>query len=193
MRALLNFLSVATVTVVLAACGGGGGNPVTSGPLEVATQDAVMNANSTNVAGLVNVQFNYPSGVPAFGTTGATTLTFTSSGSAPGFTITSGGNTAVGTTAFGASCVFTVKQSTFVAPSPLAAGNTITVSPCTITANTNGETADWVPRDRFVYLLLGTALSAGATAQVSVGRNGEVLINGFATGVVVTVVHVTGA
>ena len=192
MRALINFLSVATVTVVLAACGGGGGNPVTSGPLEVATQDTVVNANSTTVAGLVNVPFNYPSGVPAFGTTGATTLTFTSSGSSPGFTITSGGNTAAGTTAFG-SCIFTVKQSTFVAPSPLATGNTITVSPCSVKANTNGETADWVPRDRFVYLLLGAILSDGATEQVSVGRNGEVLINGFALGVTVTVVNVTGA
>ena len=195
MRALLNFFSVAAVTVVLAACGGGGGSA--EGPLAVATQDATMNANPTTEAGVVNVPFIYPSGVPAFGTTAPTMVTFISSasvspGSAPGFSITSGDKTASAATTFG-SCIFKIDQSNFVAPSPLVAGNTITVSPCSIKANTNGETADGVLRARSVYLLLGTVLSSASTTQVSVGFDGQVLINGLPTGITVTVVHVTGA
>src|SRR5689334_328290 len=117
-----------SMAFALTACGGGGGDD--SAPL-VATSDLSADVNPTNgttaVAGVNNTGFTFANGVPDFGTTGPTTVTLksdavvTSSGSTgPGFTVTSGSQSASGSLEFG-SCIFNVTQSTFTS-GPLVPG-----------------------------------------------------------------------
>jgi hypothetical protein len=109
---------------------------------------------------VANKPFSFASGVPAFGTTAATTVTVTS---ATGAKIDSGGKTATTGLRFG-SCIFTVTMSSFTAPSPLAMGQTVTVNPCDITLNDSANTAS---------LTLGAANSGAASVgEISIACTG---------------------
>ena len=63
--------SAVAAAALLAACGGGSSDPVL-----VANADATVPTNATVAGALAGTSFAFPSGVPALGTTGTTTLAF---------------------------------------------------------------------------------------------------------------------
>jgi hypothetical protein len=170
---------VSLSALLLAACGGSSAPEQTL----VAASDATVSVNSTVTAAVKDVPFVFSSGVSALGTTGPTTLSFTSSSATPSFTIASGGNTASGVTRFG-SCIFVVSNSSFPAGHPLANGQTVTVNPCSIQISTAGGVANGQTVPRSVALLLGAAASAGQSVQVAVSPNGNLTLNGNNIGVI---------
>lgn len=163
---------------LVAACGGG-----SSTPILVASTDAVLPAAAPVVAAVAGVPFAFPSGVPALGTTGTTTIAFSGTAAATGFSVASGGNTATGATSFG-SCIFAVTASTFPAGHPLSQGQTVTVNPCSMNIGTAGAVANGVAQSRSVALVLGSANSAGATITVGVTAGGQLTLNGNSVGTV---------
>ena len=178
-KALQVLLAVAAV-VGLSACGGGGGNDA---PPAVAVADTTVGVSPTVTGAMVSTVFSFPSGLASFGSTSATTVTFNDTCPIPAFTVTSGGNTAIGATTFG-SCIFKIASSTFPAPSPLAEGKTLTINPCNININTRGQVANGVGQSRSVALVLGAAASSGASVTVSVTPSGQVTLNGATVGTV---------
>jgi hypothetical protein len=171
MKKLLVMIMVAT-GAVLAACGGGGDDA----PLGVAN-NTTLATNATTAAAVINQPFAFPAGVPAFGTTSATTVQFTSTSTVPAFSVASAQGTASGSTSFG-SCIFAVTQSTFPAGHPLALNQTVTVNPCNMNVNTAGAVANGVATSRSVALVLGAASSAGASVTVGVNAGGQLTLNG---------------
>ena len=185
MKKLLGFIVAVGVSALLYACGGGGDEQ----PLGVAG-NTTLATNSTTAAAVVNTPFTFSSGVPAFGTTAATTVQFTSTSTAPAFSVSSGGATASGTTSFG-SCVFAVTSSSFPAGHPMAVGQTVTVNPCNLSVNTAGAVANGVATSRSVALLLGAASSAGSGNAIAVTAGGALTLNGNNVGLV-TLTPVSG-
>jgi hypothetical protein len=183
MKKLLVIVAVAT-GAVLAACGGGSDQP-----LGVATPTTVS-TNSTVASAVVAQPFAFASGVPAFGTTSTTTVTFTGTSTAniPAKIETPTGSAQV-TTTFG-SCIFAVASVTGTVGS-LKVGDTITVNPCNMNVNTAGAVANGVATSRSVALVLGAASSAGATVTVGVNPGGQLTLNGTQVGTV-TLVPVSG-
>lgn len=167
--------------------GGGGGEPA---PVLVVPADVTLAASPATTAAAVNVPFTFSAGVPELGTTGETTLAFTSTSSTPTFSIVSGGNTATGTTTFG-SCIFKVTASTFPAGHRLAVDQEVTINPCNIKLDTQGAPADSVARQEAAVFILGSAVSTDSTVTVTVNPGGSITINGQAAGTV-TLVPVTG-
>jgi hypothetical protein len=188
MNKLLSSVSLGLLTLVLYGCGGGNDGTAPK-PAAVVPTATTLAATPTTVDAVATVPFTF-SAVPSFGTTATTTVTFTNTATTPAFSIASGSNTATGTTTFG-SCDFHVTASTFVAPSPLAVGQTIIVNPCNINVDTKGEPAG-VAQQRAIALVLGSAASTGTTVTVGVTAGGQLTLNGNAVGTV-TLVPVTGA
>jgi hypothetical protein len=195
MKKLMQWAIALCSAAMLAACGGGGSG---DGAARTVTQDPALAINATTgptlVAAIANETFAYQDGVPAFGTTAATNVTFSApaaAGAAPGFTISSGGNTASGTMAFG-SCIFRITASTFPDGSRLAAGQIITINPCNINVNARGTAADGVAATRSAALVVGAAASAGASVTISVNPGGQLTLNGVSVGTV-TLSPITGA
>ena len=183
MRYLGLFLG-AVATAALVSCGGGG----SSSSLGVA-QDTALPANASTTTAVANTPFTFSNGVPAFGTTGATSLTFTSTSTTPAFKVETAGGSVTGTTTFG-SCVFAVAAVTGTVGN-LKVGDTITVNPCNINVNTAGQQANGVAQSRAVALVLGAASSNGVTVTVGVNPYGQLTLNGSAVGTV-TLVLVSG-
>ncbi len=186
MKKILSAILTLLVASTLVACGGGGG----TAQVQAAAADTVLPASAATVALVPNTAFQFPSGVTSFGTTSTTTVAFTSASATPTFSISSDGNTATGDTTFG-SCHFHITASTFLPPSPLAVGNTITVNPCNLNANTHGQLANGQGQSRSIALLLGSALSSGTPITISINEGGQVTINGQSAGTV-TLTPVTG-
>lgn len=172
--------------LAIAGCGGDDDPP----PALVAASNATVAAAPAVTAAVTNTQFAFASGVPDLGTTAATTVAFTSTATSPTFNITSGGQTATGTTTFG-SCIFAVTQSSFPAGSRLAQGATVVVNPCNINIQTAGLQATGVSASRSVALALGSAVSAGSSLTVQVNPGGQLVLNGNSVGTV-TLVPVSG-
>jgi hypothetical protein len=174
------------VAALVSGCGGGdGGAPL------VAASDTVLPTNGTTASAVAQTTFTFNNGVAEFGTNTATDVKFTSDSATPAFSISSGGNTATGTTTFG-SCHFAVTSSNYPAGHPLAQGNTVTVNPCNLKVGTAGATANGVQTSRAVALVLGAAFSANATVTVGVNPGGQLTLNGNIVGVV-TLTPLTGA
>ena len=171
---------------LLVACGGGGGGTT----VNVATTDTTVPVNATTAAAVANTPFSFPSGVPDLGTSGATTLAFTSTATTPGFSVAADGNTATGTTQFG-SCIFVVANSSFPTGHRLATGAQVTVNPCQVRLGTQGAPADSVARSRSAVFVLGAAASTGSNVTISINSGGAVTINGQPAGTV-TLVPVSG-
>lgn len=186
MKKLITTLAALCMAATLTACGGGGGSTA-----QVASSDTAVAMNATTgqavASSVTGKAFTFSSGVPDFGTTGATTVTFDTSNS---FQVASGGNTASGTLTFG-SCHFNVTSSTFTS-GVLVQGNTITVPNCELLVATNGLPADGTEHTRSVQLKLDGATSATVTVTVTVLSTGRVLVNSITIGTV-TLTAVTGA
>lgn len=166
--------SLAVATLV--ACGGGGG-----GGTLAAGSDVTVGIDATNGAQIIkaldNLALNYADGVDAFQTKGTpTSLTIANTGSAtPTFNIASGTFAATGEVGFG-SCKFVVKTSTFPGGHPLSVGQTITVTPCQLVAATSGQTADGVPVESDVKLVLNGAQPEARKLPITITPAGAVQI-----------------
>ncbi|MEJ8838465.1 hypothetical protein [Ramlibacter sp. AN1133] len=192
--------AVLSFAFALTGCGGGGGGEVLQATSDT-TVDINQDSGPATTAAVRGSGFNFPTGVPDFGTSGSTTVTFTaaSGGSSSlstgsnisGFSVTSGGQTATGNVNFG-SCIFTVTNSTFPTGSPLAEGRDITINPCRLFINTLGIPADAQARPRIVRLILRLVTSANVTLQVSINAQGTVFINQIPVGSV-PVAELTGS
>jgi len=191
MKSLSAFAVALSTAAVLSACGGGGTGEVMP-PINVANKDTTLAASPTTTAAVTNIPFSFAAGVAEFGTTTATTLTFTNASATPAFSISSGGNSATGTTTFG-SCLFAVTQSTFQPPSPLTVGQVIRVHPCEIDLNTSGQTANGQAQQTAVQLVLANNKPSDSTKiAVTISSTGEILVNGKSVGSV-TLAPVTGS
>jgi hypothetical protein len=188
MKKTLSLLLTLLVATTLVACSDGNG----TAQVQVAGTNTTAAVSGTQTAAVVGAPFGYSNGVPVFGTTAPTTVVFSNTATTPAFSVTSGGNTATGTTTFG-SCHFLVTSSTFISPpSPLVVGTTITADPCTIVVNNKGQLANGLCTQYTVQLLLGTRLSDGQPMSICLAENGDVSIGGIVIGKV-TLVPLTGA
>jgi hypothetical protein len=169
-------------SAILVACGGGGGDA----PL-VASANATAPVTSTTVAAVVSEPFVFSTGVPKFGTATPTTVTLNTAST---FSVTATEGNASGTLAFG-SCIFTVTTSTFVAPHPLAIGETVTVNPCSLTIATAGVAAEGNAVARAVSFVLEGNASVANSLQVDIADNGTVIVEGVSLGTV-TLTPATG-
>ena len=183
------FLAV-LVSAALAACGGDGGSstPVAT---TTSTSNTTAAVTASIAAAVVNQPFTFAGGVPDFGTTTPTTLTFASATAPPAFAINADGLTASGPTTFG-SCIFTITSSTFPVGSKLAVGQVVRVNPCSLNVATLGGNANGSASDREVKFVLGSVTSNGRNLAVVINANGSVVINGITIGTV-TISVVTGA
>ncbi|WP_298933759.1 hypothetical protein [uncultured Ramlibacter sp.] len=181
---------LSAVVPLVVSCGGGsdsGAGGITPAP--VATTNTTVAVNPAVADAVANVPFSFESGVPDFGTTGPTTLTFRA-GSA--FTIGAAGGAATGATTFG-SCIFTFGASSFTEPgSPLTVGSSVRINPCSITIETVGTAANNVAVPAAVRLRLGTLLSLPATVTIAISPLGVVTVNGQVVGTV-TITAPTGS
>ena len=171
MKKLFLTLATALTAFALVACGSSDDDPVLA-----VTTDTNLGVNTTVATSVKDVPFVFGA-VPDLGTTGTTTLVFTSTATAPSFSLASGGSSATGTAAFG-SCIFAVTSSSFPAGHRLAQGQTVTVNPCNMRVSTAGAVANGVATTRSVALLLGAAASAGASVTVGVNAGGQLSLNG---------------
>lgn len=185
MKKLLGVIIAVAAGVVISACGGGGSDQ----PLAAAS-NTTLAANPTTTAPVVNLPFSFPQGVPALGTTGSTTVSFTSTSTAPQFRIDTTTGSATGVTSFG-SCIFAVTAVSGTVPSSLAVGQTITVNPCNLNVGTAGARANGVATTRSIALVLGAAASANSSVTVGVNPGGQLTLNGNLVGTV-TLTPVSG-
>jgi hypothetical protein len=188
MNKLLASLFATVVAASLTACGGGGGEPA---PTQVVAAATTIPATATSTAVATGVPFTFSAGVPDFGTTATTTVAWTDTSTTPAFSISSGGNTATGTTTFG-SCDFKILASTFPSTDKMGAvGTVIVVNPCNLKADTSSLPANATAEQRALALVLGTAASAGTPVVMQVNAGGQLTINGKSAGTV-TLQVVTG-
>jgi hypothetical protein len=184
---LILTLAAMVSSVALVACGGSDDEP----PKVVAT-DTNVAVNPTVAAAVVSKPFVFTGGVPELGTTGsATTLSITSTATAPSFAINAANQQATGTMTFG-SCIFTITASTFQPTHPLGVGKTITVNPCNIRVATAGLREDSPALERAVALQLGAALSTNTSVTVDVNEGGQLIISGQNVGTV-TLTPISGS
>lgn len=194
----------------LVACGSSD-----SAPAPVVASNLVVSASpataATTTAVLQSSPISFPSGVPALGTTAATTLTVATTNATvalpgggsvtgPSISLSSGGQTATGVLSYG-SCVFTVTSSTltsgpFSPPfSPPAPARQVVVTDCTLTVATANVPATGTPTATPATLRIGAANSAPIPllGTVATGTNTLTLTNPAGQPVVsgVTVVTVT--
>lgn len=160
-------LSATVAAAMLAACGGGGSDVVP------ATTNGTATVTSATSVALAGTPFTFPAGVPQFGTTASTDVSFTGSGATSEFAIGSGGNTASGPLTFG-SCIFTIRASTFPSGHPLARGATVTVNPCNVTYNSAGYATG--SQNIPTTLSLGTIRSSPSGRVVVVKADGGVAV-----------------
>lgn len=182
------FACLAAATLV--ACGGGGGDSTTLAAADAAPIAVNPTTGAVAAQALNGKPVSFANGVATFGTTGtATTLTVTA-GAAPTFNISAGGQTATGNLTFG-SCIFTVTDSDFVAPHPLAVGEVVTVADCKIDLDTSNKVADGGSVSVQAIVSLDGATSAPITTTVTIQSNGDILVGGSKI-TSVSVTQVTG-
>ncbi len=199
---LLNKISLAALVLggamLLTACGGGNDSPLrpvsvvttpTTAAFTASTGAAVM--GGVLAASAEPISFSFASGVPAFGTTGPTTMAVSGSGAAPSFGISSAEGSASGGMTF-ASCHFLITTSTYLPTHPLAQGKTVVVDPCSISIDTAGKTADGSAAPTGVNFVLGTTISKPVLLPVSISSTGTVTVGGVPVATA-TVATSTGA
>lgn len=170
---------LAVSAAALVACGGD------VAPTPVASANTVVTASPANSAAATTIlqaaPASFPSGVPAFGTQAATTVTVSATAATytppggtaitgPAFTVAAGSGTAKGVLTFG-SCIFTVTESTIPT---MKVGDRFVVTPCQATLGTAGTAADGAPKSTTLNLTLGTATSSSATVTTVVTTTGTV-------------------
>ena len=176
------------LSAALVGCGGGGEDAVSTLPI-VAGANLTAPITAANAAALAPAgAFTFATGFS--GNAGAVVLpagTTVALPTATTFSIASGGGTATGNTTFG-SCICNVTASTVAG---IVAPTAITVDPCTLTVNTQGNVVGTTNTDA-ATLTLGGNSSNSVNVSVTVGSDGSVVISGTQVGTV-EVVFGTGA
>ena len=166
-------LTLSAAAVALVACGGGS-DPVVLVAAADATSTLTAQNGATVGGAFVGTSFAFNTGVAAFGTTASTTLVIGGTPAAQTATISSGGATATGDMSYG-SCLFVIKTSNFNASSPLAAGKTVVVNPCTMKITTSGLVANGGETLTKVTMSLGTHEGA-SSVRVTITPDGVVRV-----------------
>ena len=179
MLKISKFMLAVVSTAALAACGGGTTSTIPA-PVIVSTANLVAPVTASIVPAVVNTPFTFASGVPDFGTTAETTLTFTSTGDTPAFSIGSGGAVATGTTTFG-SCIFIITASTFPT-AQLATGKVVRADTCTLNVGTLGGAANGSSSRRDVSLAFRTVISGALNLPVTINPDGRIVLNNIQIG-----------
>jgi hypothetical protein len=191
----VTFVAAATLTTALAffACGD---NKSTSPTPKVATADAEVQVTQNTAPVLYDAPLSFDAGVPALGTSVATTLAFTENpadSTAPLFSLTTATDTANGTMAFG-SCHFIVGFATAGLAPEVVTGDTVIIDPCKVTLKTSGKSVE-VQTETESTLQLGTITSSAVIKNVVVTPSGNVTIvtdKGVIHGGTVPVANPTG-
>lgn len=174
--AIGNLATTALAAVALSGCWWDSTNNDTT---TVATSNAAANVTAATVSAVTGNAFSFSSGVPAFGTSAATTVTFTG---ASAFSVASGANSATGTTSYG-SCIFTIVTSNFPAGSPLAAGQPpVVITPCQINSQVSGHVPSSTSFSAPTILVLGTTNSSPVNLPTILDPSGNVIINNTTVG-----------
>ena len=182
--------------MLLAACGGDSGG-ISLQPATVAAADISATINPATgpaaVDTVLNEAFTFASGVEDFGTTSTTTLTLSGASTAPSFSLISGSNHAEGVMSYG-SCKFTYTASTFPAATfpKLQAGQTTTITPCTITIPTAGIKAGVADVTKEVKFFLKNSLGISGKLSIVVNSDGTVTVKSKKFGTVTLIIS-TGA
>jgi hypothetical protein len=184
MKKLALTLALAAAAASLVACGGGDDDSTSA----VAATNLTAPIKADTVAAVTGQSFAFNSGVPDFGTTSATTLKFDTAST---FSVSSAEGTASGDLSFG-SCIFTVRNSTYAAGSPLATGAVVEVSPCSLNVQTASVSVSASATAVPVTFSLGTAVSVTQDFSVDILDDGSVVVNGSDVGTVQTT-DATGA
>jgi hypothetical protein len=181
--------------LTLAGCGGGDdGNQ-----LLAASSNATVAVNASNgpsvTSSVANQAFAFDAGVPEFGTTGPTTVTFTTTPPTTlpdnaasvqqTFRIQEGTNAATGPMEFG-SCRFVINSSTFAATHPLGNGKIVVISSCVVTALVAGIPADNAPHTTSLTLTLNARVSKVITVTATIRTDGTIVINNITIAIVPT-------
>ncbi len=156
----------------------GSSTTVASTPM-YASGNIPVNVNASNFAAFSGSSLSFPSGVPQFGTTGATQLTLGTSSGSPTFAITSASGNASGSLGF-SSCIFNVTTSTFPASATMASGNTVTIPTCSVNLPLAGVQAGTGFSNFSAQFNLGTATPSVFPVALNLSTNGQVTINGVA-------------
>jgi hypothetical protein len=185
MKKRILLISAFAGLLALAGCGGGDDGNIVTAASTNATANITASNGATVISSVQNQNFAFDTGVPEFGTTGATTVTFTgqppttlpdnAAAQQQSFRISEGSNTATGVMEFG-SCKFRVTSSTFTS-GPLVNGQTVTINNCALTVSTAGIPADNTPRQLTLTLTLNARVSKVITVSVTIRPDGTVLVN----------------
>lgn len=179
----LNKLTMAGLIIsgglLLSACGGGGSSPAVQAQNDT-TATINKDTGATVIPAVNGKSLTFSAGVPALGTSNATTVAISGTGVAPTFSVASDGATATGDMTFG-SCIFTVKVSTFPVGHPMSVGRITTVNPCSLIVATRGVLVGG-SADLPVSLVLGATRSTPLQLPVIIGSNGSVAVNGTTVG-----------
>ena len=175
----------------LAACGGSD-SPLPT--IAVSGKDEVVALNpatgAATIAAVVDKTFTFAA-VPTLATTSPTALKFTGGGATPSFAITSPEGSATGAMGFG-SCIFRVATSSYPASHPLAAGKTVTITPCELSLDTSGAPANGVSNQTTASFKLGNLVSAGIPLPVTISANGVISVGGVVLPITADVDTITG-
>ena len=143
-----------------------------------------LSITDTIAAALGGEDFPFATGVGPFGTAGtSTTVEFTND--ATGANITAGDLTAATMTTYG-SCTFTVTESEFAPPHPLAPGSRVTIPQCTLTITAVDVHVGGDPVAGVAILTLGRAMSGAIDIAVRLGDDGSLFVNGVDIDIMVT-------
>lgn len=167
----------AMACAVLVACGGGDGTPTSIQAVPAGTALTINATTGSAIAQALSGQsLTFPSGIPALGISGQSTMKFAASSTGtPTFQITSSAGTVSGDLGFG-SCKFTVTDSPFTDPNhPLFKGKTAIIDPCAVTFTAN-VTATGNTTSAPIQFVIADTSSATASISVAIAPSGTVTL-----------------
>ncbi len=171
--------------LLLVACGKSSTSPT---PDPVAAADVNVPVAASTVALLFGDTLTFDSGIPALGTTAASTLMFSANpedSATPMFSLTSGSDTISGTVAFG-SCLFIISVSTNPPPN---VGDTVAVDPCNLAVQTSGATVG-VTTPVNVSVQLGSTTAPLTPRNVVITPSGNLNVNTKDGNIIATAIEV---
>jgi hypothetical protein len=143
-----------------------------------------LSITDANAAMMGGENFTFPNGVEAFGTVGTpTTVAFNDE--ATEADITAGDLSASAGAEYG-SCIFTIGESQFEPPHPLAPGSIITIQRCTLTVTAVDVPEGGESVDGAAILTLGPFTSEETEVEVQLGEDDSLFVNGVDTGIDIT-------
>lgn len=143
-----------------------------------------LRITEANAAMLEGEDFTFPNGVEAFGTRISTTVAFSEEANV--VDITAGERSASAGAVYG-SCIFTIRESEFIQPHPLAPRSIIRIPQCTLSVTAPDVPEGGDPVDGAAILTFGSNRSEALEVEVELGEDDDSLfVNGIDTGIDIT-------